>query len=71
MFVTYYRIHFINGQFLDVAECSEEEPTLRLISKFQDALPDGVFMLGTDDMPQKFIPANNVLYISVDPDEEE
>ena len=71
MFVTCYRIHFINGQFLDVAECSEEEPTLQLISRFENALPDGMFMLGAEDMPQKFIPANNVLYISVDPDGEE
>lgn len=71
MYVTYYRIHFINGQVMNVAECSEEEATLNLISRFQNALPDGLLMLGSDDMPQEFIPANNILYISVDPEGEE
>lgn len=71
MYVTYYRIHFINGQVMNVAECSEEEATLSLISRFQNALPDGLLMLDSDDMPQEFIPANNILYISVDPEGEE
>lgn len=72
MYVTYYRIHFINGQVMNVAECSDDENGgLSLISRFQDALPDGLLVLGTDEMPQEFIPANNILYITLEPDDEE
>ena len=72
MFVTYYRIHFINGQAMNVAECTEDENAgFSLISRFQDALPDGLLILGTEDMPQQIIPANNILYITVEPDDEE
>ena len=57
---------------MNVAECTEDENAgLSLISRFQDALPDGLLILGTEDMPQQFIPANNILYITVEPDDEE
>lgn len=67
MIVTYYRIHFINGSALNVCEGREDESCPGLIDRFLHAHPDGVLELGEDHMPQRFIPTNNILYISRTP----
>lgn len=71
MFVNHFRIHFVNGQVISVAECAEkdDEVSSDLIDRFMEALPSGVLMVGTEDTPQAFIPVNNILYISQIPDD--
>ena len=71
MFVNQYRIHFVNGQVISVAECVEKDNEMSsdLIDRFMEALPGGVLMVGTEDTPQAFIPVNNILYISQIPDD--
>ena len=70
MFVTYYRIHFVNGQTMTVAEYREEEEYCpELIERFNNALPDGLLMIGTEDEEITYIPANNILYISIIPED--
>ena len=69
MIVTYYRIHFINGEVLNVCEAREDEEIADLIDRFYEALPEGVLQIGPEDMPQYFIPVNNILYISRIPEE--
>ena len=67
--VTYYRIHFINGEVLNVCEAREDEEIADLIDRFYEALPEGVLQIGPEDMPQYFIPVDNILYISRIPEE--
>ena len=67
--VTYYRIHFINGEVLNVCEAREDEEIADLIDRFYEALPEGVLQIGQEDMPQYFIPVDNILYISRIPEE--
>ena len=67
--VTYYRIHFINGEVLNVGEAREDEEIADLIDRFYEALPEGVLQIGPEDMPQYFIPVDNILYISRIPEE--
>lgn len=69
MIVTYYRIHFMNGEVLNVCECREDEDCADLIDRFYEALPEGVLQIGQEDMPQYFIPVDNILYISRIPEE--
>lgn len=69
MIVTYYRIHFINGEVLNVCEAREDEEIADLIDRFYEALPEGVLQIGPEDMPQYFIPVDNILYISRIPEE--
>lgn len=71
MFVNHFRIHFINGQMVNVAECATDEDDMSsdLIERFMEALPDGVLMVGTEDEPQAYIPANKILYISQIPED--
>ena len=69
MIVTYYRIHFMNGEVLNVCECREDEECADLIDRFYEALAEGVLQIGPEDMPQYFIPVNNILYISRIPEE--
>ena len=69
MIVTYYRIHFINGEVLNVGEAREDEEIADLIDRFYEALPEGVLQIGPEDMPQYFIPVDNILYISRIPEE--
>ena len=69
MIVTYYRIHFINGEVLNVCEAREDEEIADLIHRFYEALPEGVLQIGPEDMPQYFIPVDNILYISRIPEE--
>ena len=47
MLVNHYRIHFINGQAINVAECVEDEDNITsdLIERFMEALPEGVLRL--------------------------
>ena len=69
MIVTYYRIHFINGEVLNVCEAREDEEIADLIDRFYEALPEGVLQIGPEDMPQYFIPVDNILYISRIPED--
>ena len=64
MIVTYYRIHFINGEVLNVCEGRDNEECPDLIDRFLMSLPEGILEIGQDDMPQNFIPVDNILYIS-------
>ena len=52
MIVTYYRIHFMNGEVLNVCEGREDEDCSDLIDRFYEALPEGVLQIGQEDMPQ-------------------
>ena len=50
MFATYYRIHFVNGQNMTVAEYREEkEYSPELIERFNSALPDKLLVIGNED----------------------
>lgn len=71
MLVNHYRIHFINGQAINVAECVEDEDNITsdMIERFMEALPEGVLMVGTEDTPQAYIPVSSILYISQIPDD--
>ena len=70
MFETYYRIYFVNGQTLTVAECREEKDYCpELIERFKNALPDNLLVTGNEDDEVLYIPANNILYISIIPED--
>ena len=70
MFATYYCIHFVNGQNMTVAEYREEkEYSPELIERFNSALPDNLLVIGNDDEEVTYIPAGNILYISIIPED--
>jgi len=70
MFVTYYRITFVNGQTLTVAEYAEEKDYCpELIERFKNALPNNLLIIGSEDEEITYIPANNILYISIVPED--
>ena len=70
MFATYYRIHFVNGQNMTVAEYREEkEYSPELIERFNSALPDKLLVIGNEDEGVPYIPAGNILYISIIPED--
>ena len=65
MYTAEYRIHFVNGSVIYVAECNESEnPDGNLIDRFRDALPHGLLEVGCEDDPTPFIPADKILYIT-------
>ena len=70
MFATYYCSHFVNGQNMTVAEYREEkEYSPELIERFNSALPDKLLVIGNEDEEVTYIPAGNILYISIIPED--
>ena len=70
MFATYYRIHFVNGPSMNVAEYREEkEYSPELIERFNSALPDKLLVIGNEDEEVTYIPAGNIVYISIIPED--
>ena len=59
----------MNGEVLNVCEGREDEDYADLIDRFYEALPEGVLQIGQEDMPQYFIPVDNILYISRIPED--
>ena len=71
MFVKIVRIHFVNGEVLPIGECVEDECESNILEKYRKALPDGFLYLGNMDCGELFIPVSNILYITIEPDDEE
>ena len=71
MFVKVIRIHFVNGEVLPIAECMEDEGDSKILERYRKALPDGLLYIGNEECGEMYIPTSNILYISVDPDDEE
>ena len=71
MFVKIVRIHFVNGEVLPIGVCSEEEEECKLVERYRRALPDGVLYIGDLVDAELIIPVSNILYISVEQDEDE
>ncbi len=71
MFVKVIRIHFVNGEVLPIAECTEDEGESKILERYRKALPDGLLYIGNAECGEMYIPTSNILYISVDPDDEE
>ena len=71
MFVKVVRIHFVNGEVLPIAECVEDESESNILEKYRKALPDGLLYLGNLDSGELFIPVSNILYITIEPDDED
>ena len=70
MFVKIVRIHFVNGEVLPIGECVEEDEECKLVERYRKALPDGVLHVEELDNSELIIPVANILYISVELDDE-
>lgn len=71
MYVNFVRIHFINGEVLPIAECTEDEDECKILERYRKALPDGLLYIGNKECGELIIPVSNILYITIEPDDEE
>ena len=70
MIVTHYLIHFVNGETLYVDECKRaDDDETDLADDFIASVPSGILQIGKEGMPQMYIPVENILYISLIPEE--
>jgi len=67
--LTHYLIHFINGEVLHVSECKKDDDEMDLADEYIASIPSGILQVGKEGMPQLYIPVENILYISLIPEE--
>ena len=71
MYVYLVRIHFINGEVLEIAECREDDKECQILEGYRSALPDGLLHIGNQLCGERFIPVSNILYIGIEAENEE
>ena len=71
MYVYLVRIHFINGEVLEIAECREDDKECQILERYRSALPDGLLHIGNQLWGERFIPVSNILYIGIEAEDEE